>query len=315
MASRNLKWANKIRPLPILYECPHFIIVNKPPFVHSQPPGWRDFSRAENKWILDGGPDELMVILKSKHPALFEPKQNPYTEPKLVHRLDYQVSGAILLATSKQAAKYFSRGLKSQGSKGWKMHKRYMALLEPSLYREEGVQNKESPLEATSPAWLYREKLAKHPHVVLNEEERPDMVRGDVTMSFEDKASLTRFALYPTLHSEDEKDKLRQNLLLGLFEPVSGRKHQIRKHCSYGLGMPIVGDEKYGGMSRSSDEVQSPIALHSATLAVEFGNSKVSVRAPVWNRELWKGFVDEEGFVDERLYNLAKIEKSKGTKD
>ena len=42
-----------------------------------------------------------------------------------------------------------------------------------------------------------------------------------------------------------EKDGIFYSLLK--IEIHTGRKHQIRVHCAQELGMPVVGDEKYGG--------------------------------------------------------------------
>ena len=61
---------------------------------------------------------------------------------------------------------------------------------------------------------------------------------------------------------------------MGLFEPETGRKHQIRLHAARVLGQPIIGDYKYG--TGISDRIKGmvptgkslPMQLHLARLVV-----------------------------------------------
>ncbi|EOD17411.1 hypothetical protein EMIHUDRAFT_57488, partial [Emiliania huxleyi CCMP1516] len=50
---------------------------------------------------------------------------------------------------------------------------------------------------------------------------------------------------------------------LALF-PLTGRTHQLRRHCAEVLGAPIVGDSKYGGGDAGSGLYLSAVELRLA---------------------------------------------------
>ena len=56
-------------------------------------------------------------------------------------------------------------------------------------------------------------------------------------------------------------------------ETKTGRKHQVRVHCSRGLGSPIIGDTLYGGAPNDN------LFLHA--YAMEFLDSNIRVEAPL----------------------------------
>ncbi|OLL23026.1 Ribosomal large subunit pseudouridine synthase D [Neolecta irregularis DAH-3] len=86
--------------IPVLFRNRHFLAVHKPPGINSQP----------------GVPNHPTVLglLQIQYPKLFAPKADPFHEPKLVHRLDRPVTGALLLGTSvlgtRTLAKRFKEG-------------------------------------------------------------------------------------------------------------------------------------------------------------------------------------------------------------
>ena len=144
-----------------------------------------------------------------------------------VHRLDYDTSGLMVLALTQNALSKLSL----QFSKRL-VYKRYVALLEGSLEKEEG---------ATQLAFRY------DPH------NKPCQIYDPVL----GKWGETRWKKIG-----EERFQERVVTRVELF-PLTGRTHQLRLHTSHpkGIGIPIVGDRLYG------DGRDAPrLMLHATTL-------------------------------------------------
>ena len=99
------------------------------------------------------------------------------------------------------------------------------------------------------------------------------------------------------------------------LKPKTGRKHQIRLHCAYGLGMPICGDETYGRMRGNAgmqkvldlvghgvhedDELYSwpPMLLHCRQMKIPVegrGERFIKIEAPL--PRFWRRVFDPAGW-------------------
>lgn len=113
--------------LDIIYECNNYFLINKPPNVLSQPgtvQRWIYHALYKNQHV--NTPKILLDELKAQSSS----SEKEHNNWKLIHRLDSCVSGGLLVATNKNAAKYFSRNLKEGGNKGYKIDRRYIALVD-----------------------------------------------------------------------------------------------------------------------------------------------------------------------------------------
>ncbi len=167
----------------LLYDDTALLIVNKPTRLLSVP------GRGEEK-----------------QDCLIRRVQIPYPDALIVHRLDFDTSGLIVLARGKQMHRCLSILFQER-----QVEKRYIALVDGRLTPSCGEVN--LPL------------LVDWPNRPLH---RVDFENG--------KPSLTR---YRVLDELPEQDASRVELV-----PETGRTHQLRVHMQ-ALGHPILGDPLY----------------------------------------------------------------------
>ncbi len=90
--------------------------------------------------------------------------------------------------------------------------------------------------------------------------------KGKITRGLKDarrKRSLPATTRYRTVERHAKTALLR-------VKPETGRKHQIRRHLS-GLGLPVVGDERYGKPSLRVPAFPGRLWLHAESLALPDG--------------------------------------------
>jgi 23S rRNA pseudouridine955/2504/2580 synthase len=140
--------------------------------------------------------------------------------PVLVHRLDRDTSGVLLIAKSRKMAAELGATFRSRGAK-----KIYWALVEGIPRPEQG---RISMFLAKGEA-MGDERGGKG--------DRTDIERMRVARHGDPDAqhSLT---LYATV------DKVSPRLAWLSMRPITGRTHQLRAHCE-AIGHPIIGDPKY----------------------------------------------------------------------
>jgi 23S rRNA pseudouridine955/2504/2580 synthase len=167
----------------------------------------------------------------------------PYLE--LVHRLDRDTSGLILIAKRAVILRELHRQLREKH-----IDKRYFALVAGKWPK--AVRVVDAPLEKN----------------ILQSGER--MVR----VGREGKRAITEFSVVERL----------QGATLLEARPITGRTHQIRVHA-YHTGFPLLGDEKYGNDRSAEVARQiglNRLFLHAATLhfsLLDVGN--LSLQAPL----------------------------------
>jgi len=183
--------------------------------------------------------------------------------PRLVHRLDKDTSGVLVLARNLKAASELQRCFANK-----KLQKIYLALVvgQPQPYEGEIESN--------------MEKSARGEH-------SREMVRS---VEEDGKRALTR---YKTIES------LAGKLSLVELEPITGRTHQLRVHMAE-LGCPILGDGKYGGKEahiRGTVTLSGKLHLHAWKLHLPsmFGERPRSFTAPL--PEYFSDTLDALGLV------------------
>ncbi|MCA1652860.1 MAG: RluA family pseudouridine synthase [Sphingomicrobium sp.] len=151
--------------------------------------------------------------------------------PKLVHRLDKDTSGVLLVARSARAAGHFSKAFSSRTAR-----KVYWALVVGVPSPEEGM------IDAP---------LAKQPGTG-GEKMHVDEASG--------QSARTRFRTIDIAGNRAAWVEL---------QPLTGRTHQLRAHMG-AIGHPIVGDAKYGGAEAFlTGTVSRKMHLHARRLRVD----------------------------------------------
>ncbi|MBY8824879.1 RluA family pseudouridine synthase [Sphingomonas colocasiae] len=200
------------------------IVVNKPPGLATQ-------GGTKTEMHLDGLLDALQFEAEGR--------------PKLVHRLDKDTSGALLLARSARAAAHFAKAFSSRTAR-----KVYWALVigVPSI--EDGMI--ELP-------------LAKQPGT------------GGEKMHVDEKEGLPSRTRYRVIERAGNRAAWVE------LQPFTGRTHQLRVHMA-AIGHPIVGDGKYGGKEAFlSGGVSRKMHLHARRIRVDHpdgGHVDVSAELP-----------------------------------
>lgn len=132
--------------------------------------------------------------------------------PRLVHRLDADTGGLLILARTRLAAAALSKAFQGRG-----VEKTYWALCAGRPPHPEGTVD-----------------LAIAKKMIWSEDGQSE--RMTAADSDEARKAITD---YRTLDTAGPVTFLA-------LKPVTGRTHQLRVHCA-AMGAPIVGDRKYGG--------------------------------------------------------------------
>ncbi len=199
-------WA-KDKELEILFQDEAMIVVNKPSGLLSVP----------GKTIKDSAYTRLQ--------AMFPDAEGPF----VIHRLDMATSGILVFALTKRANKSLQKQFITRG-----VQKRYMALLEGELKKNEG-------------------------EISLPMRGDPDDRPRQLVCFEHGKPAKTYWQL---IEVNNGRSKV-------YMYPKTGRTHQLRVHSAHhlGLNMPMVGDGLYG-------EKADRLHLHAEMLELDHPYSK-----------------------------------------
>jgi 23S rRNA pseudouridine955/2504/2580 synthase len=164
--------------------------------------------------------------------------------PKLVHRLDKDTSGALLVAKSARSAGHFAKAFSGRTAR-----KLYWALVVGVPEADEG---------------LIDAPLAKQPGT------------GGEKMHVDPESGLPAKTRWRTI------DRAGNRAAWVELQPLTGRTHQLRAHMA-AIGHPIVGDAKYGGAEAFlTGGVSRKLHLHARNLRIDSpGGGKIDVTAEV----------------------------------
>ena len=176
--------------------------------------------------------------------------------PRLVHRLDRDTSGVLLLARTVKAARALQRSFKSREAT-----KTYWALVAGRPERMEG--------RIVLPLLKKGGKGSERVQVDHEEGQRAETLMRVIDTAGERAAWLE-------------------------LQPLTGRTHQLRAHCT-ALGNPILGDGKYGGRASflDKDAISRRMHLHARSICLPHpggGTLEVTADLPDDLRKSWDFF-------------------------
>ncbi len=182
--------------------------------------------------------------------------------PRLIHRLDRETSGLLLLARSRKTADYMTKLFSSR-----KIEKLYWGL----TY---GVPR---PAKGMCQLPLIKRLIGKVERIIIAEKNEQDAQKAVTLYSMIAHAG--------------------QHMAWLAFQPRTGRKHQIRVHAA-ALDIPLVGDNKYGSKEPPGGEIGEGLHLHARTLRFPHpAGGMVEITAPLQGgmAQSWKvlGFADD----------------------
>lgn len=165
-------------------------------------------------------------------------------KPHLVHRLDKETSGILVVARTVQSAAVLSQLFKTK-----KIHKTYWALVA-------GVpRSTKGRIEAP----LAQRRTGK------NSDQRTV-----------DRDGIVAVSLYQM------QDHLADKVSWLQMSPLTGRTHQLRIHAAEVLKTPILGDERYGERTETTKDLPNKMFLHARAISIPLSNKKfLTVEAPL----------------------------------
>jgi len=211
------------QPIEILYEDDECLVINKPAGLAVQ------------------GGAGVSVSLDSLLARSFSPR------PLLVHRLDRDTSGLLLVAKNKTSAARYSRLIGEGGA----IAKHYLAVCFGAPEPGAGV------------------------------------IRNDIEIKGKKKNAETRYTALHSASLPALLPESRSGVFSVLeLELASGRMHQIRRHMAF-VGTPILGDDKYGDFALNKVLAKTlklkRLLLHSFRLQIPPGRGvpPLDIHAPL----------------------------------
>jgi len=220
--------------IPVIYEDDALLVIDKPAGIQVHPAG----NVVEQPTVAH--------FIATHYPAMRHIGGNSM-RPGIVHRLDRETSGALVVAKTEEALRELKKLFKNR----W-IEKTYLALVYGHMPAQSDVINK--PL---------MQRSGERKRLVVESRMAPVAAAREAITSYR---VIVRY----------------QDFDLLMVMPKTGRTHQIRAHLA-SLGHPIVGDKLYAfkSMRRGKQLFAERHMLHAQRLQFEWFSKKYVFEAPL----------------------------------
>ncbi len=205
----------KINEVSVVYDDKDFVVINKPSGLITHPKN--EFDRQENvtEWLV------------KKYPSAKNVGTEPI-RPGVVHRLDRETSGLLILAKTPEGFEYFKNLFKNRGIK-----KTYIALVHGLVKEDEGtIDTPVARLGVLRTTRMVGKRILKGQEAIT------------------DYKVIKRYKDYTLVEAS----------------PITGRTHQIRLHMKY-IGHVVVCDRFYRSKSMTCPPELGRLFLHAKKLS------------------------------------------------
>lgn len=216
--------SSRTMDITIIYEDQDLLVVDKPA-------GMVCFPEVETE------EKTLIQLLTKQRSELKQVGEAP--RYGIVHRLDKDTSGVLLVAKNEEALIFLQKQFKNKV-----IEKKYLCLVE-GVIKEGGVID----------TYLARSSNNHRKQTVY---EKTDLLPADAREALTEYTIVERYNEYTLLQ----------------VQPRTGRKHQIRVHMAW-LHHPVVGDKVYGFKNSKVPEGLTRQFLHACDIMVQMPNGEM----------------------------------------
>jgi 23S rRNA pseudouridine1911/1915/1917 synthase len=218
----------------VLETTQHFMIVYKPPYLLVHPPSKTSTAITLTDWITHNHQEISQIGIVDR--------------PGIVHRLDKDTSGIMIITRTNHAHTIFNNLFKER-----KINKTYLAIVE-------GHPEQEGTINLA----IARDPFNRIKMTTFSEEANHQELCKKHSIKI--RHALTHYKVL----------RYFKNTSLVEIKPTTGRTHQIRVHMT-AIGHPIVGDQTYGQKSA----LITRQALHAYRLHFIFDNQEYDFSSPL----------------------------------
>jgi len=235
--------------IEIVFENKNLLIINKPVglVVHSD---GKINEPTIVDWVLENYPEingvgENMIIN-------YKGEEIEINRPGIVHRIDRETSGLLLIAKTPESFKYLKDLFKTA-----KIQKKYSALVYGNIKSDSGIIDQPIGRNAKD----FRMKMAG------------SHARGKLRDAQTEYKIIQRYV--DTKSKKDIQGQYEKYTLVECY-PKTGRTHQIRAHMKW-LNHPLVSDSLYKGKRKKVLGIERT-ALHAAGISfIDNDNTKINI--------------------------------------